>query len=481
MVTGMKQRRRRDTRLYYLGDYLAAAGAWALFFVYRQGLEARLAGLDIDGPLAQADPKLYVGLAIVPVAWLLLYALLDSYSDVYRLSRLATIVRTLWLTAIGVTVLFFTLILDDFVTDYRTYYRSYAVLFGLHLTLTLVARMAILTWASRRLKAGLVGFNTLIIGGNARALELYRDITGRDKSLGYLLRGYLSTNGDDEPLAGHLPLLGRGEDALRAVVSGYNIEEVLIATEPEEHGRLRGIVDVLFEYGGRILVRVTPDMYDILLGNVRMSNVYGALVIEIEQHLVTKPLAVAKRVFDATVSLAALVLLSPLFALLAVRTRMSSPGPVIFRQERIGRFGEPFEIYKFRSMRTDAEADGPQLSSDRDPRVTPWGATMRKWRLDELPQFWNVLRGDMSLVGPRPERQHFIDLIMREAPHYRHLLKVRPGITSWGQVKFGYASTLEQMLDRLRFDILYIENMSFTLDVKILFYTLLVLVQGRGK
>ncbi len=369
--------------------------AWACFYVYRKVISERV---PLDHTVIE-DRNLYIGILVIPIGWILLYTIFDKYKDIYRLSRLSTLSRTFFLSFLGVIFLFFTLILDDVIQAYTTYISSFIALFVIHFSLTGISRMILLTRASRRIKAGQVSYNTLIIGGNQNALELYEEIKEMKLRTGNHFIGFIDSNGSSKnELSKYLPVLGKIKD-IPKVIQEYEIEETIIAIETSDHDKIKKILDALADFEEQIFTKIIPDMYDILLGTVKMNHVYGAVLIEIQQDLMPRWQKLAKRVIDICASLFLLVLLAPLYLYIAFRVKVSSKGPILYQQERIGLNGQPFTIYKFRSMYEGSEQNGPQLSEENDARCTPWGAVMRKWRLDELPQFWNVLIGDMSLVG----------------------------------------------------------------------------------
>jgi exopolysaccharide biosynthesis polyprenyl glycosylphosphotransferase len=413
----------------------------------------------------------------VPLYWVLLYALSGAYIDVWRKSRIKEISRTFSITVMGVVILFFTLLLDDEVKSYEVYYKTILTLFTLHFVVTTFGRILMATLIKRLINAREIGFKTIVVGSNTIALDLVKELQNGKDLQGYLLEGFVNVN-DAHELNGIIPYLGNYTQ-LPVLIKKHKIEEVIIALESTKHKEIAEVNNLLEDEP--VIIKIVPDLFDVVSGSVKMQNVLGTALIEINHQIMPTWQMVLKRLIDVVVSLLVLIVLSPLYLLLVIAVKVSSPGPAFFKQARIGLHGKSFYIIKYRTMVVNAEANGPALSSKDDKRIISVGRTLRKYRLDEIPQFYNVLVGDMSLVGPRPERQFFIDQIMPIAPHYKHLQRVRPGITSWGMVKYGYAENIEQMIERLKFDILYIENMSLAMDFRIMIYTVKTIMQGRGK
>ncbi len=408
----------------------------------------------------------------------MLYYLSGYYKDPFRKSRLNELGQTFFISLVGVTVLFFSLILDDIIVSYKNYYTSFLVLFSIHFVLTYIPRSIITTITTRKIHRGIIGFKTLLVGSNERAVEIYKDITDRKNISGNDVLGFISVHEKNHTqLAEHLPQLGT-LDNLTEVVENNQIEEVIIALESSEHDEINRIIYLLNKCN--VIIKAIPDLHDILTGTVKINTIYRTPLIHISRDLMPVWQMNLKRTIDIIVSLLVFIVFSPLIIFLVTGVKSSSKGSVLYRQERIGKNGKPFILFKFRSMYADSEKDGPELTRKNDERLTQFGKFMRNRKLDEIPNFINVLKGEMSLVGPRPERKYYIDQIVVKAPHFIHLLKVKPGITSWGQVKYGYAENVDEMIKRLDYDLLYMQNMSLFVDFQIIIYTFLTIFGSKN-
>jgi len=472
----MKKFTRRITLSYILADFAGSGIAWGLFYLFRKYfIETRLYGEYFRMELGN---KFYLGIFLIPLFFLFVFAMAGFYSDPLRRSRLLEFGKSLGVTLTAVVILFFALILDDVVGHYSTYYRSFIVLFLLEFLLTWIPRFNITSHVSGRIHRREAGFRTLIIGSNSKAVRLVGDIKSEKMPAGNLLTGYITLDGSaGGRLAGEVPWLGTVEELI-SVIETHEIEEVIMALEENEYQLVEDIVNTICYRD--VLVKAVPSMRQIIAGQVEAGPIYATPLLRVSYRAMPHWQSIIKQTLDFFISTVSLIVLSPLMAIMAMLIGMSGKGPVIFRQERIGRYGKPFMIYKFRSMEDDAEAGGPQLAVRGDTRITPLGRFMRKHRFDEIPNFINVIRGEMSLVGPRPERRHYIEKIRQRAPFFNRVLSVRPGITCWGQVKLGYASDIAMMLERLEYDLLYLENVSLFLDLKIIYYTLGTIVRGKG-
>lgn len=453
---------------YLTVDFIMAALAILLFDIAR----FHVLGLENVGYYSLKafllSPVILTEQTVLPFMLLAVEALSGYYNRPLLRSRIQEFVTTLLTALVQTPLVYFALLANQQTSVRATNFLMLGLLMLLLFSLTYLGRLILTSWQRRRFLSGSAKFNIIVIGTGPEARKLSENISANTHLTG------ISVAHVEEIAQGHTPDL----QALASICRTRDVKEIYLTSRDLSEEWTLNTLSALFPLG--LPVKVSPDTLPILGSTIRLQSIYEEPYIDISSPGITDATKNIKRFLDVLVSSLVLLILSVPLCIVALAVRLSSKGPAFFTQERIGLRQKPFQIVKFRSMYTDAEEQGPALSKEGDPRITPLGRWLRKYRIDELPQFWNVLRGDMSLVGPRPERRFFIEKIMQRAPYYSLVHQVRPGITSWGMVKYGYAASVDQMVARLRYDLIYLTNISLTNDLKIIIYTIKTVLKGRG-
>lgn len=465
---------KRQIKRYVLGDYLASNVAWFLFNIIRFHFPGISAGVSLKSYLLSS--RVVEGQILFPLLMMGIYYLSGYYNQPFFKSRVQELIQTLGSVLVNTLLIFFIALINDVLRIRIDNYELLLSLYAVQFVCVYTMRSIITGNATAMIHRRKWKFNTLIIGCGNKAVKQMKELEEPRLSLGYHIVGFIRI-GNETP-AQEIESRTFPFDKLPDLCREMKIQELIVAPEGNDSAELHNLINQLYPLN--LPIKLGADEFNIISSRVRLTNIYGAPLIDMSNCAISDGEKNMKRLCDILISFVALIVLLPLFLILAILIKRDSDGPVFYKQERIGYRHRPFKIYKFRTMKANAEEGTPLLSEENDTRVTSVGRVLRKYRLDELPQFWNVLKGDMSLVGPRPEREYFIRQIVQRAPYYVLLHQIRPGITSWGMVKYGYARNVDEMIARLKYDILYLENMSLLVDLKIIIYTIKTVVTGKG-
>lgn len=462
--------KKKEKILLLISDFITINLAFVMYFFIR--VESGWFQLFME-------PMFLIPMAVIFFYWLIIFLFAGMYRTWFAHSRIDEISTLLKASFIGIFILFFVIFVDDYVHGVSSTSRFVIFIYwGLFLLYVAIGRLMVRSIQRNLLIKGIGRRHTIIIGCGQKAIDIFRQIKTH-RALGLDVIGFLKTDSKTEVhLIDNIEVLGM-VDHLEEIVDEYEIKEVVIAIEDNSQQIMLDIIAGAMNRN--VGLKIVPDLYEILSGQARTMQLYGFPLIDINPQLLSEWERTAKRIIDVVVSFFILIFTSPVLLAVAAAIKIDSKGPVFFSQERCGLDGEEFKMIKFRSMYQDAEKKtGPVWSQKDDPRITKVGRFIRKVRLDEIPQMINVLKGEMSLVGPRPERPYFVEKLSKEIPYYKRRLKVRPGITGWAQVKHKYDETIEDVKTKLKYDLFYIENISLRTDMKILFRTVFVVLFGKG-